>query len=157
MTQTLQGGCACGAVRFRLASAPMFVNCCHCTWCQRETGGAFVINAIIETVRVAVTKGETLAVTTPSESGTGQIVHRCPSCHVALWSHYGGRTKTAFVRAGTLDKPNPIKPDAHIFTRSKLPWVNLEGGAPAFEIFYEMDQLWPAESQARRRAALASN
>jgi hypothetical protein len=151
MTQTLEGGCACGAVRYRLASAPMFVNCCHCTWCQRETGSAFVINAIIETDRLAVT-GETLAVATPSESGTGQIVHRCPACHVALWSHYGGRTRAAFVRAGTLDQPNPIEPDAHIFTRSKQPWVNLDGGAPAFEIFYEMDQLWPAESLARRKA-----
>ncbi len=155
MTQTLQGGCACGAVRYRLASAPMFVNCCHCTWCQRETGSAFVINAIIETDRVAVT-GETLAVATPSESGTGQIIHRCPACHVALWSHYGGRTKAAFVRAGTLDKPNPIKPDAHIFTRSKLPWVSLDGGAPAFEVYYDLDQQWPAESQARRKALSAT-
>jgi len=155
MTQTLEGGCACGAVRYRLASLPMFVNCCHCTWCQRETGSAFVINAVIETDRLAVT-GETLAVATPSESGTGQIIHRCPACHVALWSHYGGRTKAAFVRAGTLDKPNPIKPDAHIFTRSKLPWVSLDGGAPAFEVFYELDKQWPAESQARRKALSAT-
>jgi hypothetical protein len=155
MTQTLEGGCACGAVRYRLGSAPMFVNCCHCTWCQRETGSAFVINALIETDRLAVT-GEMLAVATPSESETPQIIHRCPTCHVALWSHYGGRTSIAFVRAGTLDKPNPVKPDAHIFTRSKLPWVNLKGDAPAFEIFYEMKKLWPAESQARRKAALAS-
>jgi hypothetical protein len=156
MTQTLEGGCACGAVRYRLASSPMFVNCCHCTWCQRETGSAFVINAVIETDRVEVTEGETLAVTTPSESGTGQIIHRCSACHVALWSHYGGRTKAAFVRAGTLDKPNPIKPDAHIFTRSKLPWVSLDGGAPAFDVYYELDQLWPADSQARRKALSAT-
>lgn len=156
MTQTLEGGCACGAVRYRLDSAPMFVNCCHCTWCQRETGSAFVINAIIETARVQVTRGETLAVPTASESGTPQIIHRCGVCLVALWSHYGGRTYAAFVRAGTLDKPNPIAPDAHIFTRSKLPWVNLEGGAPAFEIFYELEKQWPAASLARRRAAAAS-
>src|ERR1700742_44445 len=103
MTQTLTGGCACGAVRYRLADAPMFVNCCHCTWCQRETGGAFVINAVIERDRLEVT-GETLAVDTPSESGQGQIVHRCPACHVAMWSHYGGRTYAAFVRVGTLDR-----------------------------------------------------
>src|SRR5580692_10266470 len=135
MDADLEGGCACGAVRYRLGAAPMFVNCCHCTWCQRETGGAFAINAIIERSCVEVTGGEAEAVVTPSESGEGQIIHRCPTCHVALWSHYGGRKHAAFVRAGTLDKPNPVKPDAHIFTRSKLPWVNLEGGAPAFEIF----------------------
>src|SRR5580704_5839012 len=152
MTQVLEGGCTCGAVRYRLASAPMFVNCCHCTWRQRETGGAFVINAIIETSRLEVTRGETVAVATPTESGTPQIIHRCPSCHVALWSHYGERTVAAFVRAGTLDRVSAVSPDAHIFTRSKLPWVNLEGGAPAFEIYYEMETLWPAESLARRAA-----
>src|SRR5580698_9120567 len=118
MTQTLEGGCACGAVRYRLASAPMFVNCCHCTWCQRETGSAFVINAIIEADRVELTKGQTLAVATRSESGAGQIIHRCAACHVALWSHYGGRTRTSFVRAGTLDRADAVKPDAYIFTRS---------------------------------------
>jgi hypothetical protein len=156
MTQTLEGGCACGAVRYRLASAPMFVNCCHCTWCQRETGSAFVINAIIETSRVELVRGETMAVSTASESGTPQIIHRCQACHVALWSHYGGRTKAAFVRAGTLDKPNPIEPDAHIYARSKLRWVSLEGGAPAFEIFYDLATQWPAESLARRAALAAS-
>jgi hypothetical protein len=156
MEPQLEGGCTCGVVRYRLASSPMFVNCCHCNWCQRETGGAFVINAIIETSRLEVTRGETLAVATPTESGTPQIIHRCPDCHVALWSHYGGRTISAFVRAGTLDQPNAVKPDAHIFTRSKLPWVNLERGAPAFEVFYDMDVLWPAESLARRTAATSA-
>ena len=94
---TFEGSCTCRSVRYRMTSRPLFVNCCHCTWCQRETGSAFVVNAIIETDRLSVT-GATLAVETPSESGTGQIIHRCPTCHVALWSHYGGRTKAAFVR-----------------------------------------------------------
>jgi len=155
MDTRLEGGCTCGAVRYRLGAAPMFVNCCHCTWCQRETGGAFVINAIIETARIEVTKGAGEAVPTPSESGRGQIIHRCPACHVALWSHYGGRTATAFVRAGTLDDAGAVTPGAFIFTRSKLPWVVLPPEIPAFEIYYEMEMLWPPESQARRAAALA--
>ena len=156
MTTLLEGGCTCGAVRYRLADAPMFVNCCHCTWCQRETGGAFVINAIIETSRVAVTKGASEAVPTPSESGRGQLIHRCPACHVALWSHYGGRTALAFIRAGTLDDAAAVTPGAFIFTRSKLPWVVLPPQIPAFEIYYEMETLWPPESRARRAAALAA-
>ncbi|HZZ87636.1 MAG TPA: GFA family protein [Caulobacteraceae bacterium] len=155
MTQPLQGGCACGAVRYRLASAPMFVNCCHCTWCQRETGSAFVINAIIETDRLELIQGETLEIPTATESGTPQLIHRCPACHVALWSHYGGRRYGAFVRAGTLDQPSGVQPDAHIFTRSKQPWVNLDGGAPAFEVFYDPQTQWLPESLARRRAAAA--
>ena len=155
MDTPLEGGCSCGGVRYRLASLPMFVNCCHCTCCQRETGGAFAINAIIETDRVELTNGATEAVATPTESGAPQIIHRCPTCHVALWSHYGGRKIAAFVRAGTLDKPNPIKPDAHIFTRSKVAWLALPADQPAFEIFYEMDKQWPPESLARRDAAIA--
>jgi len=154
MTEPLQGGCACGAVRYRLASAPMFVNCCHCTWCQRETGSAFVINAIIERDRIE-TAGETVAIDTASESGTGQIVHRCPICLVALWSHYGRRTQVAFVRAGTLDRNDLIQPDAHIFTRSKVPWVRLPEGARAFEVYYDTDREWPAASLERRRRVLA--
>ena len=155
MDQTLEGGCACGAVRYRLAAAPMFVNCCHCTWCQRETGSAFVINALIERDRLEAA-GETLAVDTASESGTGQIVHRCPTCHVALWSHYGRRTQVAFVRAGTLDRKDVIRPDAHIFTRSKVPWVAIPADQPAFEIFYDLETQWPPDSLARR-AALAKS
>jgi hypothetical protein len=155
MTETLEGGCACGAVRYRLLDAPMFVNCCHCTSCQRETGSAFVINAIIERDRLEVT-GDPIEVVTPSESGEGQLIFRCPQCHVALWSHYGGRRWAAFVRAGTLDRKDVVKPDAHIFTRSKVPWVVLPADQPAFEIFYDMAALWPAESLARRRAAEAA-
>ena len=154
MTYPLEGGCACGAVRYRLTTPPLFVNCCHCTWCQRETGGAFVINAIIERDRLEVA-GETVAVDTASESGTGQIIHRCRTCQVALWSHYGRRTYAAFVRAGTLDRKDAIRPDAHIFTRSKVPWVVLPADQPAFEIFYELEKQWPPESLARRAAATA--
>jgi hypothetical protein len=155
MTELLEGGCACGGVRYRLLDKPMFVNCCHCTWCQRETGSAFVINAIIERDRLQVT-GETDAVVTPSESGAGQIIHRCPTCRVALWSHYGGRTYAAFLRAGTLDLNDQVRPDAHIFTRSKVPWVVLPEGAPAFDVFYDMASQWPPESLARRNAASAA-
>src|SRR3954467_5151848 len=154
MRESFEGRCTCGFVRYRMTSRPLFVNCCHCTWCQRETGSAFVINAIIESDRLDVIQGETEAVQTPSESGRGQIIHRCPACHVALWSHYGGRTATAFVRAGTLDKAAQIRPDAFIFARSRLPWVVLPREIPAFEIYYDMETLWPAESLARRAAAL---
>jgi hypothetical protein len=151
-----EGGCACGAVRYRLLSKPMFVNCCHCSWCQRETGSAFVINAIIESDRVALTAGPVEMVDTPSESGKGQKIARCPACHVALWSHYsGGGTKVSFVRVGTLDDPAQCPPDAFIFTRSKQPWVVLPEHVPAFPIFYDIKTQWPAESLARREAAKA--
>jgi hypothetical protein len=155
MEASLEGGCTCGAVRYRLSAAPLFVNCCHCTWCQRETGSGFVINAIIETARLEMIQGESEAVPTASESGGGQTIHRCPSCHVALWSHYGGRAAMAFVQAGTLGEAAAVVPGAFIFTRSKLPWLSLPPEIPAFEIYYDMNTLWPAESLVRRAAALA--
>lgn len=147
----MEGGCACGAVRYRLEDAPMVVHCCHCRWCQRETGSAFVINAVIERDRVTLLAEEPELVMTPSESGRGQEIARCPSCRVAVWSYYpnAGR-KAAFVRVGALDAPAAVMPDVHIFTRSKLPWVRLPEGAKAYEAFYDdPGEVWSAEARAR--------
>jgi hypothetical protein len=150
----LEGRCTCGEVRYRLTRAPMFVHCCHCTDCQRETGSAFVINALVEAARVETLQGAPGLIPTPTNSGTPQLICRCPSCHVALWSHYGGRTAVCFVRAGTLERASAITPDVHIFVRSKLPWVRLPEGAPAYDIYYDTEALWPPEAFARRKAAL---
>jgi hypothetical protein len=152
MNTTLEGGCACGQLRYRLASKPMIVHCCHCRDCQRQTGSAFVLNALIETDRVEKLAGKTEAVVVPSGGGRQQIIHRCPNCEIAVWSHYGGFLNLSFVRVGTLDEPSALPPDVHIYTRSKLPWVALPAGAPAFEDYYDSKQLWPAESLARRKA-----
>ena len=152
MSETMEGGCACGGVRYRM-SAPMFVHCCHCTSCQTETGSAFAINALIEADRVETLKGSPEPVVTPSESGKGQQMWRCPDCHVAVWSNYGGTADILrFVRAGTLDDPAACPPDIHIFTRSKRPWVVLPEGVPAVEVYYDSKSMWPAESLARRKA-----
>ncbi|HEV2560906.1 MAG TPA: GFA family protein [Rhizomicrobium sp.] len=148
---SLAGSCSCGAVKYRLESAPMFVHCCHCKDCQRQTGSAFVLNALIEADRVVVS-GETVGVSMPTESGRAHIIYRCPKCQTALWSNYGGREEIRFVRVGTLDEPAALPPDVHIYTRSKLPWVTLPAGAPAFEAYYDSKTLWPVESLARRKA-----
>ena len=153
MMSELTGGCACGAVRYRLRSAPMFVNCCHCQDCQRQVGSAFVINAIIELDRIEVT-GELKAVRMPTDSGRVHDIYRCAACDTALWSDYGGRP-FRFLRATTLDDRGALRPDAHIFTRSKLPWVRIPDDQPAFEIFYDLETQWSPEALARREAALA--
>jgi hypothetical protein len=154
MEDDLSGGCACGAVRYRLTSAPMFVHCCHCRDCQRQTGSAFVINALIETDRVAMLAGAPEPVAMPTDSGSPHDIYRCPACRTALWSDYGRRKVLRFVRVGTLDRPAALPPDVHIYTRSKLPWVALPEGAPAFEAYYDSATLWPAASLDRRRAIL---
>jgi hypothetical protein len=152
----LKGRCTCGEVRYALTDRPLFVHCCHCTWCQRETGSAFAVNAMIEADRVEVEAGRTEEVVTPSESGKGQRVHRCPTCRIALWSHYAGSGEAVrFVRVGTLEEPGRAPPDIHIFTSTKLPWVVLPEGVPAMPEFYRRSEHWPAESLARREALLA--
>ena len=145
----LTGGCSCGAVRYRLTSEPIFVHCCHCLNCQRQTGSAFVINLLIETDRVELLSGEPQRVDLPRERGK-QKVWRCPTCRIALYSQYTS-PRIRFVRGGTLDRPSSVSPDVHIFTRSKLPWIRLPEGVPAFEIYYDSAELWSEESLARRR------
>jgi hypothetical protein len=152
MAADLEGGCACGAVRFRLGSPPMFVHCCHCLDCQRQTGSAFVLNALIEADRVTLLSGNPEPVAVPTSSGKPHEIYRCPSCRVALWSSYGGVQKLRFVRIGTLDNPAALQPDVHIYVRSKLPWVALPENVPAFDAYYDSRKLWPPESLERRRA-----
>ena len=148
-----EGGCACGEVRYRLTSSPLFVHCCHCLNCQRQTGSAFALNVLIEASRVELLGGAPTPVPVPRENGQHRIF-RCPSCQVAVWSVYGGRAEILFVRAGSLDDAAAVSPDVHIYTRSKLPWIALPPGVPAFEEYYETAKLWPSESLARRKAAL---
>jgi hypothetical protein len=150
----VEGGCSCGAVRYRLADEPLFVNCCHCLNCQRQTGSAFVINVLIESDRVEVVAGEPVSVDVPRDDGTVQRIYRCSNCQVALFSDYT-RPEIWFVRAGTLDEPASVAPDAHIYTRSKLPWVTIPEGVPAFDVYYDSKTLWPPASLARLRAAFA--
>ncbi len=153
---TADGGCTCRAVRYRLTRRPLFVHGCHCRWCQRETGSALAINAMIEAECVQLLAGEPVLVNTPSNSGRGQLIARCPTCHVALWSHYAGAGRAvSFVRVGTLDEPDRFPPEVHIFTASKQPWVQLPAGVPAYAEYYEREKIWPAESLARREALLA--
>lgn len=151
-----EGGCDCRALRYRLESAPLFVHCCHCRWCQRETGSAFALNAMIEAERLTLLAGTPELVHTPSASGQGQLIARCPGCRLALWSHYAGAGRAvAFVRVGTLDEPDRLPPDIRIFTASRQPWLRLpEDGVPVMPGYYDREQQWPAQSLARRAALL---
>jgi len=151
MTASWEGGCSCGAVRYRLRSEPLFTHCCHCLNCQRQTGSAFVINLLIEADRVELLAGEPEPVDVSRDRGGDQRIFRCPTCRIAVYSEYGG-PKVLFVRAGTLDNPAQAAPDVHIYTRSKLPWIRLPESVPAFPVFYDPKALWPQATRERYAA-----
>ena len=149
----LDGACTCGFVRYRMASKPLFVHCCHCRWCQRETGASFALNALIEAERVRLLHGEVERVDTPSNSGKGQQIARCPKCRIAVWSNYAGAGDAIrFVRVGTLNEPDRLPPDIHIYTASKQPWVIIPPETPAVAGYYRASEKWPKESLERRAA-----
>ena len=149
----LEGGCTCKAIRYRMMTRPMFVHCCHCRWCQRETGASFALNAMIEADRVVMLAGDATIVDIPTNSGKGQRIWRCPTCWVAVSSNYvAAGAAVHFVRVGTLDHPDALPPDIHIYTASKQPWVVLSASIPAVPEYYNASEYWPAESLARRAA-----
>ncbi len=151
----IDGGCDCRYIRYRMLTSPLVVHCCHCRWCQRETGASFALNAMIESERVELLSGTTKLVLTPSASGKGQQIARCPHCLIAVWSHYAGAGPlVSFVRVGTLDEPDRLPPDIHIFTASKQSWVVLPAGTPAVLEYYDREKYWSNESLARRAILL---
>lgn len=150
-----EGGCNCKYIRYRMEAKPLFVHCCHCRWCQRESGASFALNAMIESDFVVNLGGEPDLINTPSNSGLGQLIARCPKCKIAVWSHYSGVGPIVkFVRVGTLDSPDAYPPDIHIFTQSKQPWVKIPNDVTAVSEYYDRDAFWPSDSLKRREAIL---
>lgn len=153
----MNGQCTCGACRFRVTARPVVVHACHCTWCQRETGSAFAMNAVVETTAITLLAGEPVETRLPSASGKGQLVLRCGACGVTLWSHYSGSGRAmAFVRVGVLEPGHGLEPDVHIFTATRQPWVPLPEGARTFAEFYVPAEVWGPEGVARVTAARAA-
>jgi hypothetical protein len=135
----------------------MFVHCCHCMRCQRETGGPFAHHAMIEYTKFSVLQGEPEFVLVPTDSGGKHWVARCPSCRTAMWNEHGARPAvTRYVRVGTLDHPASCPPQAHIYCRSKQPWVVIPAETPSFRAYYDAMKIWPATSLARYAAAKAA-
>jgi len=158
-TDVHDGGCACGHVRYRMESRPLIVHCCHCSWCQRQNGSAFAVNALIEADRVRLSQGDVVDVEVPSPSGANQRISRCPNCQVAVWSYYlvlsgGIGHLVRFIRVGTLDDPSKLPPDIHIYTSAKQPWLVLPPDALAVEEYYVTKKVWPKESLVRLAALL---
>ncbi|MDX1490721.1 MAG: GFA family protein [Pseudohongiellaceae bacterium] len=154
--KAIEGGCSCRAIRYKVNREPLVVHCCHCTWCQRESGSAFAVNAMVETSEVSLLEGSPELSERPTNSGKIQKIARCPNCQVVVWGHYAAAGDAiSFIRVGTLDQPESCQPDIHIFTSSKQPWVILPEGKRAFAEFYDVPAQWSASSMARVKALQA--
>lgn len=153
MSEVHEGGCGCGAVRYRVEGEPIFVNNCHCRLCQRQTGSTSVVNAFFESDRVTVTQGALIEYTFKGGSGSDHVMRRCAECGTAVFSHYprAGRLSTG-IRVGSFDDPSAFTPTAVVFTESKMPWVALPEGIPAFEQYYEPSELLAPDRFARLQA-----
>jgi hypothetical protein len=159
LTQVIEGGCSCGHVRYRINSKPLIVHCCHCRWCQRQTGASFALNALFDAVDVELIKGDVSEESIPSPSGKGQIIARCPKCKIAVWSNYfmgGIKELIRFIRVGTLDDPDQLPPDVHIFTSTKQPWVNLPANNLVVNEFYDYEKTWTQDNLDRKKALMAT-
>lgn len=151
----LEGGCACGAVRYRLTAAPIFVNNCHCTLCQRQTGSTSVVNAFVEGDAIEHLEGALSEHLVKTGSGGDQLICRCVACGTAMWSYYPRMGRLgAGLRVGTLDQSGTIRPDAVIFTGDKMPWTALPDDIPRFETTYNPAELLPPERFARLKALI---
>ena len=156
-TNVCEGGCACGFVRYQVLSKPLITHCCHCRYCQRQTGSAFALNALFDASQVEIVVGTVEELITPSPSGRGQKIVRCPQCKVAVWSNYfmgGIKDLIRFIRVGTLDNPDQFPPDVHIYTISKQPWVQLSSKSVVFEKFYDFETTWTQANEKHRKALL---
>ena len=152
---THEGGCTCGHVRYKVHGNPLIVHCCHCRWCQRQTGASFALNALYEAERVELVKGDVDEIEVDSPSGKGQVIARCPRCWVAVWSNYhmgGLRERIRFLRVGSLDNPDLLPPDVHIYTSTKQPWVVLPEDAHVAEEFYDIQSTFAPENLKRLKA-----
>jgi hypothetical protein len=147
--EPLSGGCACGQVRYKVVGEPLFTHACHCSDCQRTTGSAFVLHTVIAKDDLEI-EGETKATTLPTGSGAGYDPHFCINCGTYIWCKYHFSAKGVIViRSGTLDDTTLVEPQAHVFTRYKLPWMTLPTDVPVFEEFFDREKVYPKESFER--------
>jgi hypothetical protein len=147
-----EGGCACGAMRYRLKNEPIYVNNCHCRQCQRQTGSTSVVNAFTEAENFEVLQGESWQHTVKAGSGGPHTIFRCSECGTAIYSQYPRFGPLGIgVRVGTLDDPGSLTPDATIFIVERMPWVTLPEGIPHFESYYDPPEILPPARAERFR------
>ena len=152
--EVMRGACACGAVKFQLTASPIVVHACHCRDCQRLSGSAFVLNAVIEASNVELLSGEPGSSNLEAATGKAHVVSFCRDCGTYVWSQYLQLPSMRFVRVGTLDEPDALSPPVHIWTSRKQAWVEIPPGLDVYPEFYSLKELWSDEALQRLKASI---
>ena len=123
------GGCACGAVRYRVRGKPIVSSVCHCKFCQKRLASAFAVLAVFPEESVEVTQGDVAECEYRSdESGRWLLMRFCPKCGTTVSHTSQIRRGYRVVAVPTLDEQDWFEIDRHIWTRSKMPWVTIPEG-----------------------------
>lgn len=133
MTAPYTGRCLCGEIEYRLNEEPVTYYACHCTDCQKRSGSSFGLSMLVKRSSLEVTKGEPSLQVLKGPDGTPRRQRNCRSCGIRLWSEPAKYPELAVLRPGSLDDIKSFQPVAHIWTRSKLPWVQIPAGTPSYE------------------------
>lgn len=123
----------CGAVQYRVSGEPLTFYACHCTDCQRRSGAAFGLSLLYPRTAVELLQGATALHTAAVENGRIKRAVACPSCGIQVWGISGRNPDVLVVRPGTLDDRTGLAPVAHMWTRSRQPWVQIPPGMAQFE------------------------
>lgn len=126
MSETRDGGCQCGGVRYRIDEKPLELAVCHCTDCQRQSGSAFGMSLAVRAASFRLTKGELESFAVTCNSGRIKTCSFCGDCGTRI--HHQTRPDVLSVKCGTLDDKADLRPSAHYWTKSKLPWVVIPPG-----------------------------
>jgi hypothetical protein len=128
----VEGGCICGAVRYRLSASPLGIYNCHCKDCQRSAGSAFSSSMVVRREEFTIIAGETLVYDKRADSGNLVRQHSCPVCHTRLYNIPLANPAIYVVRPGTLDDSSWAQPVGNIWTASRAPWVEIDPTQPSF-------------------------
>jgi hypothetical protein len=133
MAEAIEGGCRCGAIRYRLNVETLpNVYACHCRDCQTWSGSAFSLQIIVPESQLEVTGDPAIYERTSPESGRTSRQRGCPVCFTRIYNTNSARPGSVTLRAGSLDRSDELKVVAHIWTKRKMQGIVIPDGVPSW-------------------------
>lgn len=132
MKKILSGGCLCGYVRYEYTGEPEGATYCHCPDCRRATGSAFTVGVHVRAATLRIVSGCVKGYTKTADSGNKITREFCPECGSPLFTRQPVHPNLVWIKAGSLDKPESIKPSYQTWTQCAVPWAYIDENLPSF-------------------------